>query len=37
VGDVDVDHKNPFFTFPVGGADHLVADPDDPHLVLTRH
>jgi hypothetical protein len=37
VADFDVDHTNPFFTFPVGGADHLVADPDDPHLVLTRH
>ncbi|MDQ3537729.1 MAG: microcin C7 resistance protein MccF-like protein [Actinomycetota bacterium] len=37
VANVDVGHTNPLFTFPIGGAARLVGDPEDTHLVLTRH
>jgi len=37
VANADVGHTNPLFTYPVGGAAQLVADPEDPHAVLERH
>lgn len=37
VANADVGHTNPWFTFPVGGAGRLVADPADPHLILEEH
>ncbi|MDQ3343979.1 MAG: LD-carboxypeptidase, partial [Actinomycetota bacterium] len=37
VANADVGHTNPLFTYPVGGAAQLVADPEDPHVVLERH
>ncbi|WP_073255175.1 S66 family peptidase [Cryptosporangium aurantiacum] len=37
LGNVDVGHTNPLYTFPVGGSCYLAAEPGAVEIVLTRH
>jgi len=37
LANVDIGHTSPMATLPIGGQITMSAEPNDPHLVLTRH